>query len=399
MKYLESLFSSLFLAIPTVISAVLVLILAIIIATFVKKLVIKSLKILKMEKYTDKLGLTDEVTGSSLVFIGNLMFILVFLLFIPGILDLLGLHTVASSITLFVGSFLDFIPNLVAAVVILVVGIFIAKIIRQLITPLLKRINIDKLQEKAGIMSSENVTLSSVISNIAYVIILIPIVIAALQILDITAISTPAIAMLNEIFLIIPYIFVSIIIMIIGIFIAKLVGKMLTNLLSSLGTDIWTKKLIPTDSYQWSRFSFSIIIGEIVKYIIILLFTVEAFKVVKLEVLQTVGLAIIAYLPSVISAFIIIGIALFLGTWVETLILKNFSGAKVLAFIAKSAILVISVFMTLIQLGVATTIVNAAFIIILSSLALAFAIAFGLGGRDFAAYTLKKFETPKKDKE
>ncbi len=62
------------------------------------------------------------------------------------------------------------------------------------------------------------------------------------------------------------------------------------------------------------------------------------------------------------------------------------------AIIAKYIIIVVAIFMTLNQLGVATSIVNAAFIIILGALAIAFAVAFGIGGRDFAANTLKKIE-------
>ena len=71
--------------------------------------------------------------------------------------------------------------------------------------------------------------------------------------------------------------------------------------------------------------------------------------------------------------------------------------AKLTATIAKTAIVVVAVFMVLIQLGIATTIVSAAFIIVLGALAVAFAIAFGIGGRDFAANTLKKFESTKKN--
>ena len=55
--------------------------------------------------------------------------------------------------------------------------------------------------------------------------------------------------------------------------------------------------------------------------------------------------------------------------------------------------------MVLIQLGIATTIVSAAFIIVLGALAVAFAIAFGIGGRDFAANTLKKLRAQRKLKE
>ncbi|QGS69087.1 hypothetical protein CV093_14055 [Oceanobacillus sp. 143] len=66
--------------------------------------------------------------------------------------------------------------------------------------------------------------------------------------------------------------------------------------------------------------------------------------------------------------------------------------ANVLASFAKYAIIALSVFMALTQLGIAPSIVNAAFILILGGLSLAFGLAFGLGGKDFAAKYLRKFE-------
>ena len=60
-----------------------------------------------------------------------------------------------------------------------------------------------------------------------------------------------------------------------------------------------------------------------------------------------------------------------------------------MAFVVKAAILTLAVFMTLNQLGIATSIVNAAFIIVLGAVAVAFAISFGVGGRDVASNVLQ----------
>ena len=124
----------------------------------------------------------------------------------------------------------------------------------------------------------------------------------------------------------------------------------------------------------------------------------EAVNVLNLEVLQFVGEAIIAYLPLAISAVIILGLALFAASWAENLILKRFSDSKLLAWAARAAILVLAVFMILNQLGIATSIVNSAFIIILGAIAVAFAIAFGIGGRGFAENLLRELEN-KRNKE
>jgi len=392
MTYFERLWDSIFGALPAVVSAILYLILAFIVASVVKNLTVKLLNKVKADKYTDKLGITDEKTGSSIEFFGKLVFFIVFVLFLPGVLDKLGLENVALPITSMVSQFLNFIPNIIASVIILLVGIFVANIIRQLLTPVLRKLNIDRIQEKAGLKVGEGSTVSSMISYIVYILILIPVIIAALQVLNITAITQPAVAMLNKIVLFLPNIFVAIGIVAVGVFIANITGKLLTTVLSAVGADTFVKSLLPDDNTKLQKLSASKIIGETVRYIIVLLFLVEAFNVIQLDVLRVVGQAIIAYLPLAISAAIIIIIAFILSAWIEKLLLKNLPQAKILAKLVKYVIIVLGLFMTLNQLGIAVTIVNAAFIIMLGALGVAFAIAFGVGGRQFAAETLKKLD-------
>ncbi|NLX70647.1 MAG: mechanosensitive ion channel, partial [Clostridiales bacterium] len=202
----------------------------------------------------------------------------------------------------------------------------------------------------------------------------------------------PAVAMLNKIVLFLPNIFVAIGIVAVGVFIANITGKLLTTVLSAVGADTFVKSLLPDDNTKLQKLSASKIIGETVRYIIVLLFLVEAFNVIQLDVLRVVGQAIIAYLPLAISAAIIIIIAFILSAWIEKLLLKNLPQAKILAKLVKYVIIVLGLFMTLNQLGIAVTIVNAAFIIMLGALGVAFAIAFGVGGRQFAAETLKKLD-------
>ncbi len=389
---MSNLLDQLNLAVPSIIYAIITLIIAFIVAGIAKSLVIKLIEALRLDKYTDKLGVVDEETGSSTEFIGKLVYIIVFLLFLPGVLNRLGLEGVSSPIEMLVSKFLGFLPNIVAAVLILAVGLFIAKLIRQLVKPILKKLNVDKLQEKAGFSSEEGVTISSMISYVVYVIIIIAVLTAALQVLNISAISDPAIAVLDKIFSALPRIFVAIAIIFLGNYIAKIAGKLIENILSSVGADGIIPKILPTEKDSAKKISLSKIVGETIKYIIIILFTVEAFNFLEFEVLQAAGGGIIAYLPYLISAALILGIALLLAAWVESLLLKKCSNSKFIVPLAKGSIIVIAVFMALSQLGFAKSIVNAAFIIIVGAFAVAFAIAFGVGGRDFAASTLKKLE-------
>lgn len=91
-------------------------------------------------------------------------------------------------------------------------------------------------------------------------------------------------------------------------------------------------------------------------------------------------------------------IALLFANYIEKVILEKFPNSKGSALIAKVAIITLGVFLSLYQLGIATSIVNAAFVIVLGALAVAFAVAFGIGGRDFASHMLKKLEDKMDDK-
>ena len=121
MGFINSLLSG----IPDIIFAILLLIVAFIAAKIVKSLVLKLLKAINAEKFLSKLGIKDTVTNTSIEFVAKLAYFITFLLFLPGVLDKLGMTSVASPITSMVYSFLGFIPKLVAAGIIIAVGLFI----------------------------------------------------------------------------------------------------------------------------------------------------------------------------------------------------------------------------------------------------------------------------------
>ena len=111
MAYLHAFWESIFGSLPSVISAILLLILAFVVAAIAKSITVKILNKLNASKYIDKIGVTDEETGSSVEFLGKLVFLIVFLLFLPGVLDKLGMQNVSAPITSMVSQFLGFIPQ------------------------------------------------------------------------------------------------------------------------------------------------------------------------------------------------------------------------------------------------------------------------------------------------
>ena len=92
----------------------------------------------------------------------------------------------------------------------------------------------------------------------------------------------------------------------------------------------------------------------------------------------------------VIKALLIAIAALYGASLIDGAMSKSSLGSGMATKILKSIIYVVAAFMILSQLEFATVIVNYAFIITISALAVAFAIAFGIGGRDFAKKALEK---------
>lgn len=392
---MEGFLNSLLTQIPNWIFAVLLLVVAFIAATVVKMLVTKLLKTVKAEEKLAKLGVKDASTGSSIEFIAKLAYFITFLLFLPGVLDKLGMNSVSQPITNMVNEFLAFIPKLVGAGIIIAVGIFIAKIVRDLLIALLRATKMDQLQAKAGILVTESSALSTIISNVIYGVILLVMITSALDALGIEAISVPANAIVTSIFDMIPYVLGAIVIIAVGVFISNLVAKLLGSLLAGVGTDKLIEKMTGTPP---KKVVLSKLISSVVKYVLIIIFIVQGINVLQLPVLTQIGAAIIGYMPAVLSAVIIVAIGAFAANTAETALVKKFPEAKAGALAAKVAIYVLAAFLCLSQLNVANVIVETTFILVIAALCVAFAIAFGVGGRKFAETALDKLENKMEDK-
>jgi len=390
---------------PTLLGAILLLVLAWIVATLVKKAVQKGLKAAGFGKLLTKWGVTNsqEQAETTINSLSQVLYFLVWLLFLPGILGMLGLDAVARPISNMFDTALNFIPNLFAAVVIMAIGIIVARFVKNLVYNLALTLDVDKWVSKlttsksavdAAPSTGQKTTMAKVLGNIVYIIILIPIVTIALETLNIQTISRPIVGVLNQVLAAIPNVIVAVILLAVGIAIAKFVGELLTDLLSSTGINNLTKFVKNSGNMN---FDIAKIIGQIVAVVIGVFFTVEALNVLNLEVLNTIGSAMIAYLPLVISALIILGIGVVGGSVLGGFVTKS-TGNKFAGESLKYILIVLSVFMALDQLKFATSIVNLAFILILGALSVAFAIAFGIGGRDFAKNQLAELDK-KMDKE
>lgn len=388
---LNKFLSQLFEFAPQLFGALILILIAWLLATVVRLLIVKTLNASKInEKLSDKIE-TEGGKGVSISKpLGDTAYWLIFLLFLPAILSALKLEGLLAPVQGLLNEILSYLPNILSASVILVVGWFVAKIISRVVTNLLAAVGIDNLGEKVGFETlSKEKRLSSVLGTIVFILILLPIVVAALNALQIDAVTRPASNMLNQILVALPSIFVAALILAVSYFVGKLISGFVSNLLSGLGFDKFFIKLGFKKFAEETTYSPSNVVGYIVLISIILFAFTEAFALLKFNFLSDLVNQFILFGSQILLGLVILGFGLFLANLAfEAIKTSGTKQSSLLALITRIAIIVLSVAMALRQMGLANEIITIAFGLILGAIAIAAAIAFGIGGRDLAAKKL-----------
>lgn len=357
-------------------------------AWLASKLVVKLLKLVRLDKKFEKWGINEGTFGTSMKFVGKLVYLIVFLLFLPSALEAIGVTSVSTPINGFVSKFIDYIPNIIAAIILVYVGILVAQILGQIVSVLLKKTKIDSLiKRKDADDEKTTVLLSDVLVKILMGIIILVAVVAALGVLNIEAISAPATGIVNAIFGAIPRIILASVVVTIGIFVASLACGFLYNVLIATNFDNVVKKILPQLKISATKF-----VVNLVRTVLIIFIAAQGIEALNLAVLTMIVTAIVTYLPLVIKAAVVLLVAFIGANFLEALIIKSKPNYAGLAKIVKVAIFTVAGFMILSQLEIASVIVNTAFIVTISAIAISFALAFGLGGKDFAKKTLDKVD-------
>ncbi|MDC0835221.1 hypothetical protein AY599_15540 [Leptolyngbya valderiana BDU 20041] len=336
--------------------------------------------------------------------LANTLYWFIFLLFLPIVLDTLGLQGLLDPLQAMLEKILSYLPNILMAVVIGVVGWLVARIVRGLVTNLLAATGIDSLGARVGLSQVGGMPLSGIVGTLAYVLLLIPIAIAALDALQIQAVSGPAISMLEQVLDFLPQIFTAGLIIAVFFFLGRWVSEFVTSLLTSLGfNNIFSALGLnppprrPEDPGAMTPFQAgsrtpSEFVGIIVWVGIELFAIIAAVDVLQIPALNEIVAGLLVIFGRILAGLVVLAIGLYLANLVYNLIVGSGSSqARLLAQVARISIIVFVVAMTLQQMGIAPDIVNLAFGLLLGALAVAVALAFGLGGRDIAAEKIREF--------
>jgi hypothetical protein len=418
---LNNFLDQIFLYLPRVGGALLLLGLGWLAATLVRSLVINGLGRFNLD---DRLSLQAGIdqAGSPFVLnetIGNVLYWFILLLFIPLVLSALQLPGLLAPVEGLINAFLQAIPRIVTAGIVLAIGWVIARIVRGVVTNLLLAAGADQLGHRLGLraagpgVTTGGLSLSSLAGTLAYVLVLIPALVAALNELNIDAISVPATVMLERILTAIPQIIMAGVVVAAAYFVGRIVADLVTSLLRGAGFDgimgiLGLPELTlgagatvqpgldsegrPIASVQTPGRSPSELVGIVTLVAIVLFGAVTATEILNFPGLTEIVRAILRIGARVLSGVVVFAVGLYLANLAFRLVNAMGTGqAKVLAQAARIAILIFVGAMALQQMGVAPDIVNLAFGLLLGAIAVAIAIAFGLGGRDVAADQLREW--------
>lgn len=377
--------------IPNVLGGVILLIIAIILAKLSQKF---SEIFFKKMKVDEKIHTEENGVSLSKIF-SEIISLVIFILILPGVLAALKLDKILIPITDMLTKFLNYIPSLVAAALVLVVGWFIASKLRDILKGVLDSFKLDEKLSVDGKVLFEG-KLSTVIANIVYVLVLIPVFSASLNYLGLDIIISPVISMLNILFNYIPNLVGVALVLVISLYFGRIIESIITNLLIGLKFDSYLEKAgLKTIDNNYSK-----LVGKFSKILIIYFAIIQSIEILNFGSLQDLSLKLTLLLGDILLGVVVIGVGIIIANYVAKII-KNTSleNKDQIANIAKVAIIVFVGAMGLRQMGIANEIINLAFGFTVGALAVAFAIAFGIGGKDLAKEKLQKLNSCKKNEE
>ena len=189
----------------------------------------------------------------------------------------------------------------------------------------------------------------------------------------------------------IPQLIGAIVILVIGYVIARVLRAVVGRVLQTIGFDSWMERggiKQFFDRAETNQTPASILGALIFWFVFIIAITMAADALGIPQVSVVLG-QLIAYIPSIIAAILILILAALLANFVSGIV-RGATGSDVLASVARYAIIVYAAFAALTQLGIAVQLTANTFLIVLGAIALAAAIAFGIGGREVAREILEK---------
>ncbi|MEP1230327.1 MAG: mechanosensitive ion channel [Litorimonas sp.] len=289
----------------------------------------------------------------------------------------------------------NYLPQLAIGAVVLGVGLMLSKVVKEALSSTLEAAQVDRLASKLGMSSEEDASSSSLarsLGGLAAAIVTIIFAVTAIGIWDIPGVSEPVSNVLNTILGYIPRIIGAAIILGIFIFIGRFVSNLAKNTLPALGVD---KSLTAVASLDGDGPNFvpSNVVATISFVGIVLMGLTAAMNTLGIPELTNVFNTLLEVGGRIVLGSVIIGAGFFIANFVSKIVTQT--SGDLAGKIVKYVTIIIVTFMGLETMELGKHIVNTAFKYSLGAAAVAAgiggAIAFGLGGREWAGKKLNEW--------
>ncbi|WP_288424347.1 mechanosensitive ion channel [uncultured Acinetobacter sp.] len=317
--------------------------------------------------------------------IADIVYWLILLLFLPIVLSILGLTGLLLPVQNMLNDAVGYLPNIFIAGVIVFVGYILAKIVRGIVEGLVNSIGLQQQAQKIGLFKQSN--LGRVLGSFVFALVMITALIVAFEALGIETISQPATSMLNEIMYAIPNIIAAGLILIIAYVVSRFIANLVQDILAGTGVDDIPAK------FDLQRFLGSTKVSHVVAVLIVfftMLFALsEAANRLGFEQISNLIAMFIAFGANILLGAVILVIGFWLANIVANVVQRGeYNSSRWLGNLVRVLIMGLVLAMGLRAMGIADSIVNLAFGLTLGAVAVAFALAFGLGGRQPAERVL-----------
>lgn len=364
---------------PNVFGAIVVLVVGWILAYILSQGV---QKLLGMTKLDERLGRDTEKTPGFERFFTKLVYYVLLLVVFLIVLDILGVEGGLDPLRNMVDRALVMFPNFLAALLIGVLGYILAKMLATAVEALAG--GFDSAVKRIGV--SEEFKLSRLLGQLVFIVVFIPLLIAALDTLRIQAISVPATQMLRSFMLAVPDIVAAGVIIAVAYFLGRFVAGMAADLLKNMGANALPEKMHVKDVFS-ENYTLSKLAGHLLLLFIMLAALISAAERLAMPSIAALLTQLTAFAGQVLLGVAILAVGAMIAD-VAYRALNRSQEPQLIAVVAKYAIIGLVLAVGLRAMGVANAIIELAFGLSLGAVAVAVAVglglSFGLGGREAA---------------
>ncbi|MBI4198692.1 MAG: mechanosensitive ion channel [Chloroflexi bacterium] len=380
--------------IPSLIFAVLLLLAGWIAASILK---VVALRVSRSTRLDERLGQVPREGQAPAVpvsrLVGDFVFWLVLLLVLPAVLTTLAPKDVLVPVQAMVTRALGFLPDLFAGGLILVVGWLLARIAQRVVASLLAAVGADRLLERAGIHTVVGQRqLSTLLGQLVFFLILIPVFIATLDALSLGALTEPASRMLGLLLGALPAVFGAALLLGIVFVAARIFSQLIRNVLTEAGFNSILVRIGLGREPEVGHRTPSEVVGYLVFAGAMLFAVIEAAQLLGFSMLADLTARFLVLALRVVVGLVILAIGLWLANLAATAInATHLPQGRALAAAARVGVVVLVAAIAMQEVGLANNIIVLAFGIPLAAIGLAVAIAFGTGARESAGREVERW--------